>query len=311
MKLSVIIPVYNVEETLSECFRSVVGSLTKDAEVILVDDGSTDSSGRMCDELASKSRADVKVVHKQNGGLSSARNAGLDIASGDYIAFVDSDDKVDAEIFNQLVDELDSNQDIDVLEFGVKYCKGEKCLKTLAFNEMVFDSPKDYWLQCNGYNHAYAWNKIFRHSLIRNVRFPDGKNFEDVWFMADVMKKTPIISTSTVVGYNYNSNSNGITANASGDDLESLLEGHLAMAKTLNVDFMDANTDKWYLKLLNIQLDVNRMKGSKPILPQHELQLAMPATFNEKIKIAILNSFGIDTLCKFNKWAKKVFSSVL
>ena len=90
-KISIISPVYNVEDYLKDCVESILNQTYKNIELILIDDGSTDNSGKICDEYASKDNR-VKIVHKKNGGLSSARNAGLDIATGDYIFFVDSDD---------------------------------------------------------------------------------------------------------------------------------------------------------------------------------------------------------------------------
>ena len=102
-KLSIVVPVYNVQDYINECVESIVDQKEKDIEIILVDDGSTDQSGKICDSLVEK-KTNIKVIHKENGGLSSARNAGLDNASGEYVLFVDSDDKIASESLEAILD---------------------------------------------------------------------------------------------------------------------------------------------------------------------------------------------------------------
>ena len=101
-KLSVIVPIYNVEQYLKKCLNSIVNQTYKDLEIILVDDGSPDGCPQLCDEYASLDNR-IKVIHKKNGGLSSARNAGLDIATGDYVTFVDSDDYLETDIYEKVI----------------------------------------------------------------------------------------------------------------------------------------------------------------------------------------------------------------
>ena len=100
--VSIIVPVYDIEEYLVECIESILAQTWKHFEIILVDDGSTDSSGKMCDEYAEKYNC-IFVIHKKNGGLSSARNAGIDVARGNYLAFIDSDDVVHPDYLRELV----------------------------------------------------------------------------------------------------------------------------------------------------------------------------------------------------------------
>ena len=112
MLVSVIVPVYNVEKYLKKCVTSIMENSFKNLEINLVDDGSTDNSGQLCDELAIMDIR-IKVIHKKNGGLSSARNAGLDIARGDYISFVDSDDYIDKNMLGKMLDKaIEYNADI-------------------------------------------------------------------------------------------------------------------------------------------------------------------------------------------------------
>lgn len=121
MKFSVIIPVYNVEKYLSTCIESILGQNFKDFEVILVDDGSTDNSGNICDEIAQKYCDFIRVIHKENGGLSSARNAGLKVAEGEYIVFVDSDDYIDCESLSRVNSVLEKYYPDVVALYGYRF----------------------------------------------------------------------------------------------------------------------------------------------------------------------------------------------
>ena len=112
MKLSIIIPVYNTEKYLHRCVDSVLQQNMSDYELILVDDGSTDGSGKICDEYKEKDSR-VKVIHTQNQGVSKARNTGLELSSGEYIGFVDADDYIDADMYEKLIEaSIDSNADV-------------------------------------------------------------------------------------------------------------------------------------------------------------------------------------------------------
>lgn len=124
---SIIIPVYNVESYLERCTDSILADSCKDMEIILVDDGSTDSSGAICDRIA-KENSCFKVIHKPNGGLSSARNAGLQIASGKWVSFIDSDDWVDPGCYQIMKDLLSQpeNESVDIVKLGYKKVQGEK-----------------------------------------------------------------------------------------------------------------------------------------------------------------------------------------
>ena len=122
--LTVIVPVYNVERYLVQCVDSIINQTYKELEIILVDDGSTDASGRICDEYATKDQR-IKVIHKVNGGLVSARKAGLTVANGNFIAFVDSDDWIDADMYEQLLGEM-IQSDSDILASGFYKEYGEK-----------------------------------------------------------------------------------------------------------------------------------------------------------------------------------------
>lgn len=176
--ISVIIPVYKVEAYLDECVASVVSQTHKKLEIILVDDGSPDNCPAMCDSWAQKDSR-IKVIHKKNGGLSDARNAGLEIASGDYVAFVDSDDCIEPDMLEKLLSAL-LRTDSDIAACGIRNFGAAKgiwgCQDFVGTPEQIYAKL---------YNEtAYpvaAWNKLYRRSCWEALRFPVGKLCEDTF----------------------------------------------------------------------------------------------------------------------------------
>lgn len=176
--ISVIVPIYGVEAYLHQCVDSLLTQTHKNLEIILVDDGSPDGCGAICDEYAAKDSR-VRVIHKKNGGLSDARNAGIDVAQGEYIGFVDSDDWVMPDMYEYLL------QGILGYQTDISYCgyvnvrtawidyRNEETDKVYttetALNELFFDRLGNF-----------AWNKLYKAELWQDVRFPVGKNFEDI-----------------------------------------------------------------------------------------------------------------------------------
>ena len=178
--ISIIVPVYNVEKYIEKCIQSIIDQTYKNIEIILVDDGSTDNSGNMCDDFKMKDNR-IKVIHKKNGGLSDARNAGMKIATGEYIGFVDSDDYIAKDMFETLYSlNKKYNSEISIVSFyeiykgkviGVRDSKELKqYTKTEAMRELLIDTNIQ----------SYAWNKLFKRELFEGLEFPTNKNFEDI-----------------------------------------------------------------------------------------------------------------------------------
>lgn len=181
MKLSIIIPVYRAEDTLERCIGSILQQSFTSYELILVDDGSPDACPQLCDEYAGKDSR-IHVIHKENGGLSDARNVGIKRAKGLYITFIDSDDAIGKNSLQQLMEELYQHPDVDILEYPIMERIGHPHReKLLSFAPKTYQNAIEYWLAEKGYHHTYACNKIFRRSLFQNIEFPKGKSFEDVW----------------------------------------------------------------------------------------------------------------------------------
>lgn len=283
MKLSVIIPVYQVEQTLEQCVGSVLHQDFEDMEIILVDDSSPDNCPQMCDSLQEK-HPGIRVIHQTNGGLSAARNTGIAAAKGEYITFVDSDDWLDDNTLRPLMEMLSTNPDIDLLEYPVDI-KQETRLQ-LADNRYM--NPADYWTATRAYTHTYAWNKVYRASLFREVSFPDGKVFEDVWTIPRILQHTSVIATTGSGLYHYRKNPSGITAQAKGDELSSLLEAHLSSPYPAPLSY-----------LLNIQLDVFRF--TRRILLPDNLPTTKADNFKDNIKQQLYKTIGINRLCKIHK----------
>ena len=297
MKLSVIIPVYRADATLKRCVESVLSQGCESMEVILVDDGSPDDCPRQCDDWAQRD-ARIRTIHKANGGLSDARNAGLEIATGDYLTFVDADDYLAPNTYQQLMKQLCESPETDLLEYPAYIRYGASDQHRLTFRRQTFNDATKYWYATQAYEHCYACNKLYRASLFDGIRFPVGRVFEDTFTLPQLLKKARRISTTNTGLYYYLPNPKGITMNADGKALQMLLESHLEMLHP--VAGQEAAFERYYLRVMNIQMDVYEQTGDRPILPPHTLN---PQYFKgtEKLKAITLNILGINKICKLNK----------
>ena len=292
MKLSIIIPVYLVEATLNRCIQSVVSQLFADFELLLIDDGSPDSCPQMCDDWAGKDRR-IKVVHQPNGGLSAARNTGLDMAQGDYVTFIDSDDYLAEGTLEALMNRMAGN---DMLEYPIWQFYGSSRQKLLTWDDHIYNDINDYWLNGQAYLHTYACNKVFRRELFDGLRFPVGRVFEDFYMLPQLLRRCRQIATTSQGLYYYCWNGQGITANANGQQLRQLLEAHLTAQMPID--------DRYYLHLLNIQMDVYELTGDEPRL---KFRRTKPVgNIKQKTKLITLNLLGIKGICKLNKTIHKL-----
>lgn len=208
--VSVIVPVYNVEPFLRQCLDSIIGQTYPNLEIILVDDGSTDNSGRICDEYGLADDR-IKVVHKANGGLSSARNSGLSIANGDYIAFVDSDDWLDLNAFDLCNVHIVKQEYPDILMYGYR-----RVTPSETYDLVLSDPPADpkgaLMRLVNTVEFIPSvWSRIFKRSLICNLNFFEGRVYEDVPFSLCAHMNARSFSYLPQTLYNYRSNVNSIS----------------------------------------------------------------------------------------------------
>lgn len=207
-KLSVIVPVYNVEKYLERCVNSVINQNYPYMEIILIDDGSKDSSGKICDILAAKDNR-IKVIHQQNGGLSAARNTGIDNATGEYIDFLDSDDELLPNVFNDLIPLLEYNK-LDLIVFASQKVKPEKINKEKHTGKFSILDGKEALIKEISENGGCAWNKIYTRKAIGDVRFPVGRLFEDTAVSYKFIANCDKIGIVDKVYHNYYYNPNSI-----------------------------------------------------------------------------------------------------
>lgn len=232
MKISVIIPIYKVENYLRQCVNSVLAQSYKDIEIILVDDGSPDGCPAICDEYGLKDSR-IKVIHKPNGGLSDARNFGIEAATGDYLMFLDSDDWWDdIDAVKKVVDRL-SETDADVCIIGMK--------KYFQLQDRYSDERTPLCDEASALSQAHALNKymnknIFvacacdkalRRSFVESdkQRFVKGQLSEDIEWCCKILKKNPRITTLPISFYVYRQQvSTSISSNVSKRHIENILD---------------------------------------------------------------------------------------
>lgn len=297
MKLSIIISLYNNENTLRRCVESVIAQNFYDCEIIIVNDGSTDKSGAIADEWARKDYK-ITVIHKTNGGPSDAKNYGLNVVKGDYVTFVDSDDELSAGTLLPVMDILENHPEYDILEYSVMQHVGHYDECYLNIGNHVFKNAID-WLAHNGCNHCWMWNKIFRKELFNNLRFPKQlRRFEDMWMMGEMLKRNPLIATTSCGTYKYYWNSNGLMASM--DNYTELVNAQMSIIQKHSINTREKRWNKLYMDIYDIQLYVYLQSG-KIVIPS---QRVVPRLYNGMqglIKSLALDIFGLKASCRLFK----------
>ena len=201
--LSIIVPVYKVEKYLRKCVDSILAQTFRDFELILVDDGSPDNCGAICDEYATKDDR-VKVLHKENGGLSDARNKGLSVATGEYVGFVDSDDYIENDMYETLVNNI-KKYDADVSICGFYNCfSGNKYPLCESKEFMVLNNVQALRTAMEGLKFSVtAWDKIYRKDMFEKITFPEGRLAEDAAVIPSILANAKTVVATTEPKYNY------------------------------------------------------------------------------------------------------------
>lgn len=203
--ISVIVPVYNVEKYLERCVNSIINQTYDNIEVILVDDGSTDNCPRICDEL-SKSDDRIKVIHKSNGGLSDARNAGIRAANGNYYAFVDSDDYIESDMLDKMYREIRKhNADLVICGIHRRYDDGGEFDFFCPIKDEILNGTEVAGLLygLNGWSYISVWNKLYKKELFNEIKFPVGKIHEDEFIIHKILNIASKIVTISYPAYIY------------------------------------------------------------------------------------------------------------
>ena len=203
-KVSVIVPVYNVEKYLKRCLDSIIDQTYSNIEIILIDDGSTDNSGTICDRYTKNDKR-IIVIHKENGGLSSARNAGIEIATGKYLCFIDSDDYIENDMIEYLYCGI-KKYDVDIATCGFSniYSTGRKECITIPKEDIIYSKKDALDIHLlSGYIDDITCNKMFKKKLYENIRYPEGYLYEDMITTYKLINKANKVALRPNSKYNY------------------------------------------------------------------------------------------------------------
>ena len=249
--ISIIVPIYNSEKYLHKCIDSILAQSYRNLEIVLVDDGSTDNSGLICDEYKKNSPDDLSIIvkHTENGGLSAARNLGLDIASGEYIVFIDSDDY----ILENTIEILYRNMleyDADISVCGIQRVNEDE---TVTFEEKteigVFDTPLHYMSSVTWLHAVVVMNKLFKKKCWETLRFPLNKIHEDEFTIHLAIDNADRLVVTNEVIYAYVQHSGSIMKTESPLSYYNGYEGVLSRIEYLDKKNMIEDRDYWIRKI--------------------------------------------------------------
>lgn len=224
-KISVVVPVYKVENYIHRCVDSILNQTFPDFEIILVDDGSPDECGRICDDYAKRDTR-IQVVHKENGGLSDARNYGFQYVQGEYTIFIDSDDYIEYDMFEYMYENA-RKYDADMSTCGAYDVFDDRVEKKDCVEEFVCSGRETFGYILKGIHiRGEIWNKLIRTDRIRGLQFPKAKLYEDIFFTAQMMQNIEKVSIGTQPKYYYVHRSDSITGKPYRAQLQDIIEAY-------------------------------------------------------------------------------------
>lgn len=299
-KISVIVPVYKVEKYLDQCIRSIVCQTYPDLEIILIDDGSPDNCGKICD-VWERRDSRIRVIHQKNHGVSAARNTALDIAAGDFIFFVDSDDYLEPDTLFLLADALIQHEaNIAVCNFTYEFEYEEdrklaspKMLDGCQIKQSDIFSGVEFMMLADQGKYAFVivnWNKLYRREVFNNIRYPVGKRFEDEMVIHHLLYPCQKIVTVPYIGYHYLQHSDSFMHE--NDRLADYIEALLDRCSY----FLEK--DEQELTLSNEGRLLSAVKKAEKQLPKRELQLIKQSYFRTVWKIWLKMWIPAPTLIK-------------
>lgn len=237
--ISVIVPVYNVEQYLEECIESILNQTYQNLEIILVNDGSTDHSFDICRNYEARDSR-IIVQNKENGGLASARNAGLDIATGEYISFVDSDDTIEETMYEDMMEKFNADKTVDIVVCGFK--RYDDITGDVYSIEMTDNSWQEITSSNIGqvlYLNPGVWNKLYKVKLFENIRFEEVRLAEDLLLFVDTLGNTNKIQRVQKVLYNYRVRSNSLINSVKEEQFQELLDQLVSRRKIMQNQQLD------------------------------------------------------------------------
>ncbi len=314
--ISVIIPVYNVEKYLDRCIQSVVGQTYKNLEIILVDDGSPDNCPAMCDEWA-KRDSRIKVIHKENGGLSDARNVGIAVATGSFIGFVDSDDYISADMYQLLYDRM-LTDDCDISVCGIQLIFEDSTAPrslTCSGNCILDNIEAMRAIICESWIKQPVVYKLYKTHMVRDILFPVGKCNEDVFWSYQPISRAKKVSIFDTHCYFYTQRSGSImNTNYSLKRLDALIakQERLALVEKSYPSLVDdARHDLLFSCMYAMQMSLRYMDASSLKTARKNIQkIALPLipsiqprNSKEKIWLNLARISFVNT-CKLRNFLK-------
>lgn len=282
--LSIIVPVYNAEEFLTPCLDSIVNQSYKSLEIILVNDGSTDKSKEICERFVTNDPR-IVLINQENSGQASARNRGLELATGKYIAFVDSDDTVSLDLFKSNVELLERHNTFDIVQFPRHINFGSDTNELIKQDEQIVrkDVLFKSWLEKEIISWL-VWDKIYRRDIFSNLRFKEGMIYEDNYLIADVLSISKGIRISNKGIYYYWLRENSTTTKK-----HSLKK--------------DLDTQKVSLNILRKIKDLNNVSKGRTVIVSRVFYVYVSLIINYKHQFSIDKIF----LEQFNRTSLKQF----
>ncbi len=301
--VSIIVPVYNIENYAENCIKSLIGQTYQDLEIILVDDGSLDVSGKICDDFAQKDER-IKVIHKTNGGLSSARNAGIDIATGDYFMFVDGDDYI-AENTVEILLEYIANHDADILQFDYEetFVPYQSINSTSTNKAEIVTNLKEMFekLYYIGGPAASSCTKLYKKELFKTLRFKEGIIHEDEFLITELLPEVKSILYIPDKLYFYVMRTGSIVKSGfSKKRLDSLMVSENRIDKLQDLGFSELKEKekcRWFTTAVNLWCDTTAVKDyeNRKIIYDKIYMFIKNNNLNISGKFKLLYH-----LCKFN-----------
>lgn len=293
--ISIIIPVYNVEKYLERCLNSVINQTYKNLEIILIDDGSTDGSGKICDEFTKKDNR-IIVIHKENGGVSSARNKGLEIAQGEYIGFVDSDDYIEENMYEVLFENLvNFNVDISMCNYNIlKNNKKTFHKHTMENGLLITENKKFLELLRLNYYKGFLYNKLFKAKMIKKMKLDVNIHIcEDLLLIAQLTNQCKKYYFDNRCLYNYVIREDSAINGKINDKKFSVLDAYRKVIEIVK-QYGNELTIKYEFDYFKWENDLIKQSGRKDeslekesVLLFNTIMKSQYASFNEKLEVFI------------------------
>lgn len=265
IKVSIIVPIYNVEKYINKCLDSLTNQTLKEIEIICINDGSTDNSLKLLENYKNKDSR-IVLINQKNSGQSAARNKGVEIAKGEYIGFVDSDDWIDSNFFERLYESA-KRTDSDIATAGIYSCHSFNKRKFLSFDKEIVTSDKNLKFEfCDIPEKSYCWNKIYRNTSLKNsgIKFEEGIIFEDCIYTPQVIYFLEQMVTVPDIYYYYRRRVNSTVKQRDKKANKDSIYAHKKAGEFItehNIDISSHEPKTYRFKIFGISIFKIRQKG--------------------------------------------------